>query len=158
MTSATVEQPAAPAPADRGAGRGLGAQLARDTLYLLASFPMGVLAFTLLVTGWSTAISLLITFVGVPLALLTIFVTRGIAWVERAASAIVTGEAVPAATASPLPLRRDDWRGVRRSGSGRRRSRSTRRPGATPATSCSSSRSASPASPSSSRAGRPRWR
>ncbi len=114
MTSATVEQPAATAPADRGESRGLARQLARDTLYLIASFPMGVLAFTLLVTGWSTAISLLITFVGIPLALLTIFVTRGIAWVERARTTIVTGDSVPGRYRVPLPLRRDDWRGMRR--------------------------------------------
>ncbi|HEY5142805.1 MAG TPA: sensor domain-containing protein [Solirubrobacteraceae bacterium] len=114
MTSATLEQPAAPVPGDRGASRGLAAQLARDTLYLLASLPMGVLAFTLLVSGWSTAISLLITFVGIPLALLTIAVTRGIAWVERARAAIVTGESVPGRYRVALPLRREDWSGMRR--------------------------------------------
>ncbi len=113
MTSATIEQPAAPAPQARGASRGLAGQLARDTLYLIASFPMGVLAFTLLVAGWSTAISLLITFVGIPLALLTIFVTRGIAWVERARVGVVTGDAVPGRYRVALPFRRQDWRSLR---------------------------------------------
>ena len=42
-------------------------QLARDSAYVLLSMPMGTLAFTLLVTGWSTALSTIITFIGIPL-------------------------------------------------------------------------------------------
>ncbi|HVP01936.1 MAG TPA: sensor domain-containing protein [Solirubrobacteraceae bacterium] len=113
MTSATATQPAAPAPAPSGgpgARRRLGAQIARDTLYLVLSLPMGVLAFSLVVAGWSTAISSLVTLIGIPVALLTIFVTRGIAWVERARARIVTGQPVPGSYRTTLPLHLDDWR------------------------------------------------
>ncbi len=116
MTSITAEQPttvAPDAPAEPVARRGWPERIARDSLYLLLGLPMGTLAFSLLVAGWSTAISTIITLIGVPLVFLTIFATRGLAWVERRRAAIVTGHAIPGRYRTPLPLHRSDYPDMR---------------------------------------------
>ena len=81
MTSVTAEQPTTEQPTEpprspargeaRAAPRGFAGflgQLMRDSGYLLLSLPMGILTFTVAVAGWSTAISTLLTFIGVPIA------------------------------------------------------------------------------------------
>ena len=95
--------------------RGLLAALALDSLYLLLGLPMGVLFFTLVVAGWSTAIGSLITFIGIPVALLTVAATRGLAQ-RRAAprGSSCWAQPVPGRLRGrALPLRRDDWRELR---------------------------------------------
>ena len=76
-----------------------GVQLARrlglDVLYLLPGLPLGVLAFTVVVTGWSLALGLLITLIGLPVAMLTIYASRGLADLERQRAALVLGEPIP---------------------------------------------------------------
>jgi signal transduction histidine kinase len=115
VTTATARQPTLEHPERPSAGaprRGLGAFLAlvaRDTLYLLLALPMGTLFFGFVVAGWSTAIGSFITFIGVPVAVLTIWGTRGLAWVERARAAIVTGERIPGLYRRRLPFRGEDW-------------------------------------------------
>jgi signal transduction histidine kinase len=60
-------------------------QLGVDTAYLLAGFPLGVVAFVLVVTGLSAGIGLLAAFLlGLPVLVGTLFVARGFAEVERA--------------------------------------------------------------------------
>ena len=93
--------------------RGWARALALDSLYLLLGLPMGILMFTIVTAGWGTAIGSFITFIGVPVALLTIAATRGVAHVERRRAELVLGEPVPAVYAGRLPLHRDDWRELR---------------------------------------------
>jgi hypothetical protein len=55
----------------------------RITLYLLVGLGLGVLDFTLLVTGFSLGIGLLVTIIGVPVLVVTFLVARGLAIIER---------------------------------------------------------------------------
>ena len=116
MTSVTAEQPGpAPAPAEPPAASrvGLGTRIARDTAYLLLSLPMGIVAFTLVVTGWSIALGSFITLIGIPGGLLTIGVTRGVAWIERRRAPLVVADPIRGVYRAPLPLHRADWRSAR---------------------------------------------
>jgi signal transduction histidine kinase len=69
-------------------------RLGLDTAYLLLGLPAGVITFTVVVTGWSTAIGLAITLIGLPIALATIIVSRGMAQAERWRAALVLGEPI----------------------------------------------------------------
>jgi signal transduction histidine kinase len=69
-------------------------QLGLDSVYLLLALPMGITTFTVVVTGWSLALGLLITLIGVPIAMLTIYVSRWMAWVERHRAALVLGQPI----------------------------------------------------------------
>src|SRR4051812_3719667 len=66
-------------------------RLGLDTAYLLLGLPAGVIAFTVVVTGWATALGLAITLIGFPIALATIVVSRGMANAERWRAALVLG-------------------------------------------------------------------
>jgi hypothetical protein len=59
------------------------AVLARDALYLCAGLPLGIVTFTVLVTGLSLAAGLAVTLVGVPVLLATMIAARAMADVER---------------------------------------------------------------------------
>nr|HMR94654.1 sensor domain-containing protein [Microthrixaceae bacterium] len=82
-------------------------QLMRDSGYLLLSLPIGIITFTVAVAGWSTAISTLLTFIGVPVAVLTIGALRLLSRAERHRTAIVLGEPVAEHYKVDLPLHRD---------------------------------------------------
>ena len=69
-------------------------QLGLDTVYLVLAMPMGILTFTVVVTGWSLALGLLITLIGVPIAVATVYVSRWMAWLERRRAALVLGEPI----------------------------------------------------------------
>jgi signal transduction histidine kinase len=69
-------------------------QLGLDTVYLLLALPMGILTFTVVVTGWSLALGLAVTLIGLPVAMVTIHTSRWLAWVERRRAALVLGEAI----------------------------------------------------------------
>src|SRR5919201_1083884 len=85
---------------------GAGARrLGLDTLYLVLGLPMGILTFTVVVTGWSLSLGLAITLIGIPVALLTVALSRGLASVERHRAALVLG--------APIRARYRDWRGGR---------------------------------------------
>jgi signal transduction histidine kinase len=91
QTSATADHEAMPfvqRPGD------LLRQLALDTVYLLLALPMGILAFTVVVTGWSVGLALLITFIGLPIAMITVYVSRWMAWAERRRAALVLGQPI----------------------------------------------------------------
>ncbi len=119
MTSVTAEQPTTEQPtaplkpaAEPRSRRTFGAflgQLMRDSGYLLLSLPMGILTFTVAVAGWSTAIGSLLTFIGVPVAVLTIAALRGLSRVERRRAAVVLREPVPENYTVRLPFQREDW-------------------------------------------------
>jgi signal transduction histidine kinase len=76
-------------------------QLGLDTVYLLLALPMGILTFTVVVTGWSVGLGLLITLIGVPIAMITIQISRGLAWVERRRAALVLGEPIQGVYKAP---------------------------------------------------------
>jgi signal transduction histidine kinase len=56
----------------------------RNLGYLLLALPLGIVYFTVLVTGVSTGVSLAITLIGLPLLALTLAAWRGFAQFERA--------------------------------------------------------------------------
>src|SRR4051812_8165057 len=76
-------------------------QLGLDTVSLLLALPMGILTFTVVVTGWAVSLGLAITLVGLPLAMATIYVSRWLAWAERRRAALVLGETIPGLYRSP---------------------------------------------------------
>ncbi len=108
----TTEAPAPPAPETERPRPGIAVQLLRDSAYLLLALPMGILTFTVAVAGWSTAISTLLTFIGVPIAVLTIGALRLLARVERHRAGIVLGEPVAEHYKVGLPVHREDWRSL----------------------------------------------
>jgi signal transduction histidine kinase len=64
--------------------RGWFTQLGVDTAYLIVGFPLAVIAFTLVITGFSLGVGLLALFlVGVPILAGTMLMARGFAEVER---------------------------------------------------------------------------
>ena len=74
------------APADTTAERGgtsILRQLGVDTAYILVGFPLVVISFVLLVTGLSLGGGLLVTVIGFPILVLTLWIARGFAEVER---------------------------------------------------------------------------
>lgn len=64
-------------------GAGIVRQLGVDTAYILLGFPLAVMSFVLLVTGLSLGGSLLVVIIGLPVLVVTLFVARGFAEVER---------------------------------------------------------------------------
>jgi hypothetical protein len=78
--------------------------IAGDFAYLVLSLPIGIVTFTVAVTGLSLAGGLLITLIGIPILVLTLVACRGLAAVERARAALVLGEPVPGAE---KPWKRD---------------------------------------------------
>ena len=58
-------------------------QIRRDALYLLGGLPAGIVAFTVLATGIALAAGLLITLLGVPVLLGTLYAVRALGDVER---------------------------------------------------------------------------
>ncbi len=105
MTTITASTPT-PHPAhdhtaaERPVARGLVAQLGIDTAYVLIGFPLGIVAFVLMVTGLSLGGGLLITLLGIPVLVATLFAARGLAEVERAAHPC---GAAPVAVAGAVP-------------------------------------------------------
>ena len=73
---------------------------------------MGTLTFSLIVAGWSTALGSLLTFIGIPVGVVTIWATRGLSWLERRRAAIVTHERIPGLYRRELPFRGEDWKSL----------------------------------------------
>jgi signal transduction histidine kinase len=67
-------------------------RLGKDSAYLVTGLPMGILTFTVAVTGWSTGLGLLVTLLGFPVLVLTAIVLRALANAERARARLVVGE------------------------------------------------------------------
>src|SRR3954469_15527412 len=67
-------------------------RLGKDTAYLLTGLPMGILTFTVAVTGWSMGLGLLITLIGFPVLLLTTVAIRGLSHVARTRAKLVLDE------------------------------------------------------------------
>ena len=58
-------------------------RLFRDTAYTLTALPIGILTFTVVVTGLSAGVSLVVVWVGLPILIGTLIATRGFAHLER---------------------------------------------------------------------------
>ncbi|MGY1770852.1 sensor histidine kinase [Blastococcus sp. SYSU D00813] len=89
----TLRLPAVPAAPERR--RGLVRQLGIDTGYSLASFPVAIAAFVVVVTGLSVGAGLLVIWVGVAVLALTLVAARGFAAAERAWLPAVLRREVP---------------------------------------------------------------
>ena len=83
-------------------------RLGVETGYLLLSFPIAIASFTLLVTGLSLGAGLLVTLLGLPVLLATLYAARGFAAVERTRLGWVTDTAV-----APARYRSRSGSGVR---------------------------------------------
>ena len=74
---------------------------ARETVNALASLPLGVLWFSVVVTMLALSAGFAITIVGLPLLLLTLGVVRLAGALERGWVELALGESLPAAAARP---------------------------------------------------------
>jgi signal transduction histidine kinase len=92
---------------ERGGFRRIMRQLGIDTAYVLTGFPLGIVAFVILVTGVSLGAGLLITLLGIPVLVATIYVARGFAEVERVRIPAVLGRPRVRAHYKSAP---DGWR------------------------------------------------
>ncbi len=104
------------------------AQSYRNILYLLLSFPLGIIYFVFLVVGLSTGISTLIVWVGAIVLLGTFLVVRGFAGLERKLAHHLLRTAIPSrrptfpanppadqtifSRAKDLVVNRETWAGV----------------------------------------------
>lgn len=79
----------------------------RETFHLLFNLPVGIVTFTLIVTGLATGLGMLITLVGIPILFVTMYVSRWMASVERArAKLLLDVDVEPAYRADPP---KDTW-------------------------------------------------
>jgi len=84
-------------------------RLGTESAFLLVGLPLAILSFTIVVTGLSLTASLLITLIGIPVLLGTLWLVRGVAAVERRRLGWVTR----APMADPGYRRRDREAGLR---------------------------------------------
>jgi signal transduction histidine kinase len=98
-TTTTFPPPPAPAAVQNPVARALRAPFEartwRETLHLILNMPVGIVTFTVIVTGFSTGLGLLVTLIGIPIILLTIYVSRGMGAIERARARAFLGTDVP---------------------------------------------------------------
>jgi Putative sensor len=74
-------------------------------VYLLLSMPLGIVYFSLVVTGLSVSIGTLIIWIGVPLLLITLLMVQGMATIERQIIARLLRQPLPTYPTSDLPQR-----------------------------------------------------
>jgi signal transduction histidine kinase len=79
----------------------------RETLYLLLNLPVGIVTFTVIVTGFSTGFGMLITLIGIPIIFATMYLSRGMGTIERARARALLGVDVPAPYRPDPPA--DKW-------------------------------------------------
>jgi hypothetical protein len=71
------------------------AVMARDFTYLVLGLPLGILAFTIAVTGLSLSLGLLITLLGIPVLVGSLLAVRVVASLERKRAEWVLGTPIP---------------------------------------------------------------
>jgi signal transduction histidine kinase len=79
----------------------------RETLHLLLNLPVGIVTFTVVVTGLATGLGMLITLVGIPIIFATMYLSRGMGAVERARARVFLDVDVPAPYRADPPA--DTW-------------------------------------------------
>ena len=108
---------------DRIFGTVVDAQTYRNMLYLALSYPLGVFYFTLLVTGFSIGLGLLVVMVGLPILLLVFAASNMFVGFERMLLAnLLKVHLSPVAPAQPIPgwldklkahfARPSTWKGI----------------------------------------------
>jgi signal transduction histidine kinase len=109
--SMTLQPSAAPTRARDALVRALRAPIEartwRETLHLLLNLPVGIVVFTVIVTGVSTGLGLLITLIGIPILYVTMILSRGLATIERERARALLHVDVPPAYRPDPP--RDTW-------------------------------------------------
>ena len=95
MTTDTAVLPTMPHPIPLPRRRGWFRQLGVDTGYALVGLPLGIVAFTVAVTGLSAGVGLLIIWIGVPVLVGTLLAARGLATAERRLLPAVLGRSCP---------------------------------------------------------------
>ncbi|MFF5080555.1 sensor histidine kinase [Actinoplanes sp. NPDC000266] len=85
---------ASPAPTQAPAVRLL-RRIGIDTQYVLLGFPLGLVTLVVCMTGFFTGVGLVVIWVGLPLLVGTLMVSRGFATIERARIGPVFGHKVP---------------------------------------------------------------
>src|SRR5512141_2997721 len=79
----------------------------RETFHLLFNLPVGIATFTILVTGFATGLGMLITLLGIPIIVATMYVSRWMASLERGrAKLFLDADVRPAYRPDPP---RDKW-------------------------------------------------
>ncbi len=68
----------------------------RETLHLLLNLPVGILTFTVVVTGFATGLGMLVTLLGIPILFATMYLSRWMGEVERERAALLLRVDVPA--------------------------------------------------------------
>ncbi len=85
----------------------------KNLLYSLFSFPLGIVYFVLLITGFSVGLSTLIIWVGIPILLVTMLVARGGMQLERSLTRLLLNTDVPKIRFKPLPPQATIWHRVK---------------------------------------------
>src|SRR2546421_11842438 len=85
-------------------------QLGRDSAYLLTGMPIAIAVFTMLVTGFSLGAGMLVTVLGLPILVATMFIARGFADIERLRLRLVFGAPMPRPRYKRPPDRAGFWR------------------------------------------------
>jgi len=83
ITATGADPVYAPTFAEQPPRRGLIGQLGVDTLYVFVGLPLAMITFVLVVGGLSIGISLVVTLIGFPVLVGTVYLSRGFAEVER---------------------------------------------------------------------------
>jgi signal transduction histidine kinase len=67
----------------------------RETCQLILDLVFGIIGFTVVVTGFSLGVGMLITLVGIPILAATLLAARGLGWFDRARANVLLGLDVP---------------------------------------------------------------
>jgi len=67
----------------------------RETIHLLLNLPVGIATSTAIATGFSTGLGLLVTLIGIPILIATLYVSRAMSTVERARAKLLLHIDVP---------------------------------------------------------------
>ncbi len=67
----------------------------KNMLYLFLMFPLGILYFVYIITGFSVSMGLLVTFIGIPLLILFLLSFGGIAWFQGRLTEVLLGIRMP---------------------------------------------------------------
>ena len=85
-------------------------RLGVDTGYLILGFPIAIVAYTVIVTLFSTGTGMLVTIVGIPILVASLYVARVFADIERARIPAVLGRPAPRPRYRRAPAGAAAWR------------------------------------------------
>jgi hypothetical protein len=79
----------------------------KETLHLLLNMPVGIVTFTIVVTGLAIGFGLAITLIGIPILFALLYVSRAMGTIERVRAALLLDAEVPSPYRPDPP--RDTW-------------------------------------------------